>query len=244
METAIALVPALNEGGRIGLTVKALRSLPSVSEVVVVDDGSADDTATEARVAGACCLSLPRNVGKGDALNAGVGFVRQRIVDGLVGLPHTLLLADGDLGSSATELRRLLDAVVHGRADIAIADLPPQRGAAGFGFAKGLASAGLQYFTGRAMKEPLSGQRAVRWVALPAVVPFAPNFGVEVAMTLAAAAAGLEVVEVEVPLSHPASGRDLAGVRHRAKQAGSIAAELIGHAHRRKRWRRTRSQAM
>ena len=242
--TAIALVPALNEGGRIGLTVKALRSLPSISGVVVVDDGSSDGTATEARAAGACCLSLPRNVGKGDALNAGVGFVRQRIVDGLAGVPDTLLLADGDLGSSAVELRRLLDAVGDGGADMAVADLPPQQGAAGFGLAKGLASAGLQHFTGRAMREPLSGQRAVRWVALPAIVPFAPNFGVEVAMTLGAYAAGLEVVEVEVPLTHAATGRDLTGILHRANQARSITVELIAHARKRTRLRRARSQAM
>ena len=241
--TAIALVPALNEGGRIGLTVEALRSLPSVSEVVVVDDGSSDGTADEAHDAGACCLSLPRNVGKGDALNAGVGLVRQRIVDGLVGVPDTLLLADGDLGSSAEELRRLLDAVGDG-ADMAIADLPPQEGAAGLGFAKGLASAGLRHFTGRAMREPLSGQRALRWVVLPAIVPFAPNFGVEVAMTLAADAAGLEVVEVEVPLSHAPTGRELAGILHRANQARSITVELIAHAHRRTRLRKARSQAM
>ncbi len=240
----IALVPALNEGGRIGGTVEALRSLPSVSEVVVVDDGSSDGTAAEAHEAGACCLSLPRNVGKGDALNAGVGLVRLRIVDGLVGVPDTLLLADGDLAGSAVGLRRLLDAVGAGGADLAIADLPPQRGVAGFGFAKGLASAGLQYFTGRALKEPLSGQRALRWIALPAVVPFAPNFGVEVAMTLAAAEAGLEVVEVAVPLTHAVTGRDWAGILHRAKQARCIAIELIAHAHRRTRLRRAGSQAM
>jgi hypothetical protein len=244
MKPTIALVPALNESGRIGLTVDALRSLPSISEVVVIDDGSKDTTAVEAHAAGACCLSLPRNLGKGDALNAGVGLVRERIVDGHVGVPHVLLLADGDLAASAVELQRLLDAIDREGADMAIADLPPQDGAAGFGLAKGLASAGLKHFTGISVREPLSGQRALRWVVLPAIVPFAPNFGVEVAMTLAAAAAKLEVIEVEVPLTHAATGRDLAGALHRARQARSIATELIGHAHRSRRVRRARSQAM
>jgi len=244
MKPAIALVPAFNEGGRIGLTVAALRSLPSLTEVVVVDDGSTDGTATEARAAGACCLSLPRNLGKGDALNAGIALVRERIVDGHIGVPDILLLADGDLAASAVELQRLLDAMARESIDMAIADLPPQTGAAGFGLAKGLAAAGLKHISGIAVREPLSGQRAIRWVALPAIVPFAPNFGVEVAMTLAAVAAGMEVKEIEVPLTHAVTGRDLAGALHRANQARSIATELITHLHRRARLRKARSQAM
>jgi len=244
MKPVIALVPALNEGGRIGLTVEALRSLSSISEVVVVDDGSTDGTSAEARTAGACCLSLPRNLGKGDALNAGVGLVRERIVDGHVGVPDTLLLADGDLAASAVELQRLLDAMACESIDMAIADLPPQRGASGFGLAKGLATAGLKHFSGIAVREPLSGQRAIRWVALPAIVPFAPDFGVEVAMTLAAVAAGMEIKEIEVPLTHAATGRDLSGALHRANQARSIATELVAHLHRRSRLRKARSQAM
>ncbi|MGH2698823.1 MAG: glycosyltransferase family 2 protein [Actinomycetota bacterium] len=244
MKATIALVPALNEEGRIGLTVRGLRSLESVTEVVVVDDGSTDATASEARAAGACCLSLPRNVGKGDALNAGVGLIRQRIVEGHAGVPDTLLLADGDLAATAAELQRLLHALEREGIDMAIADLPAQCGAAGFGIARGLAAAGLRHFTRKIMSEPLSGQRAVRWAALPALVPFAPRFGVEVAMTLSAAAVGLEVIEVEVALTHAATGRDPAGWLHRANQARNIATELIGHAQRRARSRRTRSQAM
>jgi glycosyltransferase involved in cell wall biosynthesis len=244
MTATIALVPALDEGGRIGETVRALLSLESVSEVVVVDDGSTDDTASEARAAGACCLSLPRNVGKGDALNAGVGLIRQRIVDGLVGLPDTLLLADGDLTATASELQRLLDALDNESVDLAIADLPPQQGAAGFGIARRFAAIGLRHLTGRVMSEPLSGQRAVRWIALPALVPFAPHFGVEVAMTLAADAGGLELTEVEVPLTHAATGRDVTGWLHRANQARSIATELLRYAQRRSRMRRARTQAM
>jgi hypothetical protein len=83
------------------------------------------------------------------------------------------------------------------------------------------------------MREPLSGQRALRWSALPALLPFAPGFGVEVAMTMDALAAGLQVIEVEVDLRHAATGRDLAGVLHRGRQAGAIARELS----RRRVWR-------
>jgi hypothetical protein len=80
------------------------------------------------------------------------------------------------------------------------------------------------------MREPLSGQRALRWELLEDGVlgPFAPGFGVEVAMTIDALTAGLRVVEVEVDLRHATTGRDLAGLRHRAVQAGAIARVLAG----------------
>ena len=82
---------------------------------------------------------------------------------------------------------------------------------------------------------PLSGQRAVRWEALPALLPFAPGFGVEVAMTMDALRAGLRVVEIEVDLRHNATGKDLSGLLHRARQARAIARELT----RRRAWRPT-----
>jgi hypothetical protein len=83
------------------------------------------------------------------------------------------------------------------------------------------------------MAEPLSGQRAVRWEALPALLPFAPGFGIEVAMTIDALRAGLRVIEVEVDLHHNPTGRDLAGILHRGRQARAITRELT----RRKAWR-------
>lgn len=64
----LAIVPAHNEGPRIGAVVRALvaQGLP----VLVVDDGSSDDTADAARAAGARVLSLTPNRGKGAALKA------------------------------------------------------------------------------------------------------------------------------------------------------------------------------
>ena len=65
----LAIVPAHNEGPRIGAVVGMLvqQGLP----VLVVDDGSSDDTAAAARAAGARVLSLRPNRGKGAALKAG-----------------------------------------------------------------------------------------------------------------------------------------------------------------------------
>jgi glycosyltransferase involved in cell wall biosynthesis len=64
----VALIPGYNEGPRIAAVVRgALEHLP----VIVVDDGSNDDTATEAREAGATVIEQRPNQGKGAALRAG-----------------------------------------------------------------------------------------------------------------------------------------------------------------------------
>ncbi|HZD03035.1 MAG TPA: glycosyltransferase family 2 protein [Actinomycetes bacterium] len=230
---ALALVPAHNEAGRVGATVTALRQLPGLAEVLVVSDGSDDATAAQALEAGAHCLDLPRNFGKGDALNAGLAALMERVADGLTPEPEALLLADADLGDTAAGLRALLVPVLAGEADVAVADLPPQPGAGGFGLAMGMARWGMARAGGRRMREPLSGQRALRWSVLPLLIPFAPGFGVEVAMTVDALRAGLRVVEVEVDLRHAATGRDLSGILHRGRQAGAIVRELA----RRRVWR-------
>ncbi|HJW61955.1 MAG TPA: glycosyltransferase, partial [Actinomycetes bacterium] len=231
----LALVPAKDEAERVGATVLALRALPGVAEVLVVSDGSTDATAARALEAGAHCLDLPRNIGKGGALNAGLAALMGRVAERLSPEPAALLLADADLAETAGRLDHLLDPVLAGEADLAIADLPAQQGAGGFGVAMALARRGMARATGRRMAEPLSGQRAVRWEALPALLPFAPGFGVEVAMTMDALRAGLRVVEVEVDLRHNATGKDLSGLLHRARQARAIARELS----RRKAWRPT-----
>jgi hypothetical protein len=236
----LALVAAKDEAERVGATVRALRRLPGVAEVLVVSDGSADATADRALEAGAHCLDLPRNIGKGGALNAGLAALMGRVAERLSPEPAVLLLADADLADTAARLDRLLDPVLAGEADLAIADLPAQRGAGGFGVAMGLARRGMARATGRTMAEPLSGQRAVRWEALPALLPFAPGFGVEVAMTIDALRAGLRVVEIEVDLHHNPTGKDLSGLLHRARQARAISRELT----RRRAWRPTSNGAV
>jgi glycosyltransferase involved in cell wall biosynthesis len=78
------VMPAHNEEEGIASTVRELREVMDGSgrdyELLVVDDGSTDDTARLAQESGAAVISLPRNVGYGGALKAGIGRVRYETV--------------------------------------------------------------------------------------------------------------------------------------------------------------------
>ncbi|HEY3264620.1 MAG TPA: glycosyltransferase [Actinomycetota bacterium] len=212
----LALVAAHDEVGRIGPCVSALRRL--ADEVVVVDDRSGDRTASEAMSAGATVLRTPRRRGKGGALE---GALRR------LGPADVWLLADGDLGATASNLAQLLEVVTSGEADLAIAVLPPTR-AGGFGLVKRFAAHLIRGQTGFRASEPLSGQRALTSRAMEAVRPLAGGFGVEIAMTIDAVRAGLRVVEIPIDdLEHRPTYRSPRGFLHRGWQGWDIAKAVL-----------------
>ena len=71
MNRYLAIVPAYNEEGAIAGTIAAIRQWAPDFDVVVIDDGSADETAVRARTAGAAVLRLPFNLGIGGAMQSG-----------------------------------------------------------------------------------------------------------------------------------------------------------------------------
>lgn len=74
----LVLIPAYNEGERVGQVIREVADVLPGVDVLVVDDGSADDTAVHARRAGARVLQLPLNLGYGAALQAGYKYaIRQ-----------------------------------------------------------------------------------------------------------------------------------------------------------------------
>jgi hypothetical protein len=198
-EPLTILIAARDEESVIGRTVTALRRTFSDAEVIVADDGSRDGTADAAEEAGAFVLRLPRR-GKGQALSAA-----ERAAP-----PGRLLLCDADLSG---ELAPLLD----DGADVTVAAFAERVGG-GFGVAKRVARSLIELLAGIDQREPLSGQRAVSPAARTACFPVAAGFGCEVRMTIDAARAGLHVREIELPLSHRPTGRDLGGFFHRARQ--------------------------
>ncbi|ACX52491.1 glycosyl transferase family 2 [Ammonifex degensii KC4] len=208
MPEVSVIIPAYNEAKRIDQTIRSVKSIPEVTEIIVVDDGSLDATAERAKEAGAQVLRLPRNRGKGAALAAGVEAAKGEI----------LLFLDADLGESAVQARNLLLPVLEGKADMTVAVFPAPRHKGGFGLVRGLARAGVRWLTGQEVKAPLSGQRAIRREALEKLLPFASGFGVEVALTVKALRQGLRVCEVKLDMRHRETGRSLADFWHRGRQ--------------------------
>jgi glycosyltransferase involved in cell wall biosynthesis len=222
-----ALLPAYNEGARIGTTVDALKSRRQISRVIVVDDGSDDDTADQARAAGADRVLTQPNGGKGAALQAAYSAARD---DGDI-----FLLLDADLGASAADAVKLLLPLFDGTADMTIGLLPPDPAftetgeSGGMGFVVGLARWGIARRTGQTFAQPLSGQRAVRREVLEAVGgTFARGFGVEVGLTIGALKHGFRVQEVPTEFRHHVTGGDWASVLHRSRQFVDVARVVLG----------------
>jgi hypothetical protein len=198
-EPLTILVAARDEESVIGKTVTTLRCAFPAAEVLVADDGSRDRTADVAEEAGAVVLRLRRR-GKGQALSAAERAAA----------PGFLLLCDADLSGDLAPL-------VENGADVRIAVFAERVGG-GFGVAKRIARSLIALLAGLETREPLSGQRLLSPAARKTCFPAAPGFGCEVRMTIDAARAGLRVRELELPLRHRATGRDLRGFVHRARQ--------------------------
>jgi glycosyltransferase involved in cell wall biosynthesis len=81
MSGHLAIVPAYNESASIARVVSELREHAAGFDVVVVDDGSTDDTSDRARSAGAEVLRHPYNLGIGGAVQSGYMYASERGYD-------------------------------------------------------------------------------------------------------------------------------------------------------------------
>jgi glycosyltransferase involved in cell wall biosynthesis len=222
-----AIVAARNEADRIALTVAALRAELPEAAIYVADDASTDGTAEAALAAGAVVIGRRRPHGKGANVTAAAEAALS-----VEPPPAAVLLCDGDLGGSAGHLVRLLEAVDTGECDLAVAAFSRRVGG-GFGFALGFARRAIRRLCGLETAAPISGQRAMRTEVLRATLPFARGYGMEIGMTVDAVRAGYRLREYELDLEHRASGRDLGGFLHRARQLADFARAYLARRGRR-----------
>jgi len=215
----LTIVTARNEGERLGATLAALAIAFPGSPVWVADDASTDATPEIALAAGARVVRSGRPLGKGGAATAAArdALSHARATPAGRDGSSIFVFCDGDLGASARSLDRLAAAIGNGEADMAVAVFARRVGG-GIGLVVCLARRAIRRRCGLNMRAPISGQRALSQAAVADVLPFAAGFGMEIGMTIDAVRAGRRVTEVELDLSHRATGRTLSGFAHRARQ--------------------------
>jgi glycosyltransferase involved in cell wall biosynthesis len=211
-EGLAAIVAARDEADRIGPTVRALRGAFPQARIWVADDASEDGTAEAAMAAGAEVVSRGRPHGKGGNVTAAAEAALS-----VEPPPGLVLLCDGDLGDSAARLAPLVEAVRRGECDLAVAAFSRRVGG-GFGLALGFARWAIRRLCGAETGAPISGQRAMSAEVLRSTLPFAEGYGMEIGMTVDAVRAGYRLHEHELDLAHRATGRNLVGFLHRARQ--------------------------
>ncbi|NLE99886.1 MAG: glycosyltransferase family 2 protein [Anaerolineales bacterium] len=192
----VAVIPAYNEERFIGSVVLKARS--HVDAVVVVDDGSSDETRLVAEAAGAVTVVHARNRGKGAALNT--GFRRARELD-----PDAIVMLDGDGQHLPEELQTVLAPVFAGQADIVVGsrylngtcDVPRHR-ALGHWFFNRLTNT----LSGISATDSQSGYRAFSRDAVDALHFSSRGFSVESEMQFLAQDLGLRYVEVPITIRY------------------------------------------
>ena len=198
-----AIIPAFNEAEALpAVLVELGRTLPDV-DVIVVDDGSADDTAAVARAGGATCLVLPFNLGIGGALRMGFRFAHEQ------GYERAFQF-DADGQHEAGQVSALLEGLdagadmVIGSRFAGVGDYQPGRIR---GMAMGVLRFGIKRIVGRSFTDTSSGFRGFNSDVLAL---FARDYPVEymdsVEALVMAHRAGFRVEEVPVTMRERAGG--------------------------------------
>ena len=190
------IIPAYNEERFIGTVI--LKILQHPVTVIVVDDGSTDDTALVARLAGATVIRHPANLGKGQALNTGFRKACELAPDAIVTI-------DADGQHLPEQLPLLVQPVLTGEADIVIGSRYLQSTSR----VPRLRQWGHHFFnlltgrmSGTAATDSQSGFRAFSPKAFQADIFHRSDFSVESEMQFLAHEYGLKVLEVPITIRY------------------------------------------
>ncbi|HEX2456356.1 MAG TPA: glycosyltransferase family 2 protein [Vicinamibacterales bacterium] len=177
------VIPAFNEGPAVADVVSALKTVASWHEIIVVDDGSRDDTAVRAKAAGACVIRHPYNKGNGAAVKSGIRSATGEFV----------LIMDGDGQHRPEDARRMVSRL--GEYDLVIGSRSTSTQATqARRFGNSALNRLASYLTGRSIPDLTSGFRAARREQLREFLHLLPNgFSTPTTTTLAFIKAGYNV---------------------------------------------------
>lgn len=183
--TVSVIIPAYNEEKTVAHVVKVVKSLDYISEVVVVDDGSMDQTSKFAEEAGAIVIHHIKNRGKGAAIKTGFKNSKGDIV----------VFLDADLKNlTKAQVSNIIDPIMNGEADVTKTKFKREAGRVTELTAKPLLKF---FFPEIKFDQPLSGQFAAKRSFLNKI-KLEDDYGVDVGIVLDADVMGMKVKEVDI----------------------------------------------
>ncbi|WP_333661244.1 glycosyltransferase family 2 protein [Acinetobacter sp.] len=183
------VLPAKNESAAIGQTIEKIKLLSMIHEVIVVNDGSMDDTKEAAEKAGAKVVSHPYSKGNGAAIKTGARAATGEII----------IFMDADGQHDPQDIPRLLEKIEQGYDLVVGARQKGSQASVGRGVANKLYNNLATYMTEHLVEDLTSGFRAVRAEKFREFLYLLPNgFSYPTTSTMAFFRAGYSVAYVPI----------------------------------------------
>src|SRR5438034_5233949 len=213
----LVAIPAFNEGPTIGSVV--LKARQFASAVIVVDDGSSDDTAETAALAGAHVIQHARNLGKGFAIRSAWLYAREH-------RPEAFVLLDGDHQHDPNDIPRLVETILSGKSDIVIGVRWGKT--SGMPIYRRVGKRALDYATAAAAKNGMltdsqSGYRVFSRPALESLEPTENGLSIESQILLEAQEQNLRIEEVSIDIRYDLDGSKISPGKH----GGGVLGRLV-----------------
>lgn len=218
--TVWVIIPALNESESIG---RVLDDLPPVGRVVVVDNGSVDETATRAREGGATVVD-EKHRGYGAACLRGIEFIESQI-EGGEAAPEVIVFADADYSDHVHTLPELVEPIFTDMADFVLGSrilgerepgaMPPQSL-----YGNHLACWLMKVFFDATYTD-LGPFRAIRWTSLQSLGMIDQNFGWTIEMQIKALRKDLFTIEIPTNYRNRIGTSKISGTFSGTIKAGS-----------------------
>ena len=192
MSSFSIVIPAKNEAGAIGNAVAGARERYPDAEIIVVDDGSTDDTASVAEAAGATVVRHPESLGNGAAIKSGARAASGDVIG----------FMDGDGQHDAAEFERLLAKLDSGYDMVIGARDAGSHANVGRLYANGVYNVVASWLTGRRIPDLTSGFRVARAALFKKFLYLLPNgFSYPTTITMAFLRSGYPICFEPIPVA-------------------------------------------
>ena len=184
-DSVAVVIPAYNEEENVDIVVNAVKKVDYINEIIVVDDGSSDNTFKKAQNAGARVIKHNHNQGKGAALKTGFNNSKSNIIAFIDADIHNL---------TPKKVDSIIKPILEGRSDLTKTKFARESGRVTELTAKPLLNF---FFPEVSFEQPLSGQFAGKRSILKDM-DFESDYGVDVGIVLDADVKGIKIEEVDI----------------------------------------------